>query len=100
MNLQIWMENYDLQIVLDEKQAIWYLVKYASKADNYSTDMSEILQYLVPLIQDTEQSEGVAKNEVPVGRQADNISGPNIIRKLYLKSVGIRNKTQQGIFPS
>ena len=49
------MENCDLQIVLDEEQAIRYLVKYASKAEKYSTDVSEILQYLVPLDRNAEQ---------------------------------------------
>ena len=30
-HLQSWMENCDLQVVLDEEQYIRYLVKYASK---------------------------------------------------------------------
>ena len=43
MHLLSWMANCDLQIVLGEEQAIWYLVQYASKAEKLSTDMSEIL---------------------------------------------------------
>ena len=58
MNIQIWMANCDLNIVLDEEQAIQYFVKYASKAEKPSTDMIEILRYLVLLNQDTEQPEG------------------------------------------
>ena len=49
------MANCDLQIVLDEEQAIMYLVKYVSKAEKYSIYMSEILKSLVPFNQDTEQ---------------------------------------------
>ena len=45
-----------------------------------------------------EQSERGAENEVPVGGQTDDIAGPNIIRKLSLKYVCIRNKTQKEIF--
>ena len=52
------MANCDLKIVLDEEQAIQYFVKYASKAEKPSTDMIEILRYLVLLNQDTEQPEG------------------------------------------
>ena len=58
IHLNSWMENCDFQIVLDKDQTIWYLVNYASKAETYSTEMSEILQYLVPLIINSGQSEG------------------------------------------
>ena len=58
IHLNSWMGNCDFQIVLDKDQTIWYLVNYASKAETYSTNMSEILQSLVPLIINSEQSEG------------------------------------------
>ena len=32
---KIWMENCDLQIVLDKKQDISYLVKYTSETEKY-----------------------------------------------------------------
>ena len=98
MHLQSWMANCDLQIVLDEEQAVLYLVKYASKGEKSSTDMSDILQSLVPLNENVEQSDGEADESIPVGGQVDDIAGPTIIRKVALKSVGIRNKTQQEIF--
>ena len=34
MHLHIWIANCDLNIALDEKEAIRYLVKYASKAES------------------------------------------------------------------
>ena len=34
LHLQSWMVNCNVQIILDEEQVIWYLVKYASKAEN------------------------------------------------------------------
>ena len=42
MHLLSWMENCDLQVVLDEEQAIQYLVKYASKTETLSHHMTDI----------------------------------------------------------
>ena len=41
------MENCDLQIVLDEEQAIRYLVKYSSKPEQSSNHMYDIMQSLL-----------------------------------------------------
>ena len=46
MYFQICMENCDLQIVIDEKQAIHYLVKYASNPEQISYHMNDIIQSL------------------------------------------------------
>ena len=95
MNLHSWIENCDVQIILNEEQAIQYLVNYASKSEKSFMDMSEIIQYLAPININAEQSEGDNKNAVPMGGQDDNISGPTIIRIVALNYSGIRNKTQQ-----
>ena len=44
MHLQICMEEWDLQIVLDEEQAIRCLVKYAFKPDHSSHHMNDLMQ--------------------------------------------------------
>ena len=43
----MWMEKCDLKIVLDEEQAIRYLVKYASNPEQSSHHMNEIMQSLL-----------------------------------------------------
>ena len=39
MLLMGWMENCDLQVVIDEEQAIRYLVNYTSKIENHDTTL-------------------------------------------------------------
>ena len=74
------------------------MVKYASKYEKSSTDMSKILQSLVPINKSFEKLERYNKNEVPVCEKADDTLGPTIIRKLDLNYNFIYNKTQQEIF--
>ena len=48
MHLQSWMENRDLQFVLDEEQANQYLVKYAPKPEKSSHHMTDMICSLIP----------------------------------------------------
>ena len=50
MHLQSCVENRDLQVVLDEEQAILYLVKYASKPEKAPHHVTYMLCYLIPPI--------------------------------------------------
>ena len=54
MFLKIWLANCNLKIVLDEEQAIRYLVKYASKPEARSEDVNDLLLSLVPRNNETE----------------------------------------------
>ena len=98
IHLHSWMEIFDLKIVLDEEKSIRYLEKYTSKAEKYSTGMSDIIQYLIPINRNAEQSERDNNNEVPVGGRADDISEPTIIHEVSLKYVDTHNKIQQEMF--
>ena len=49
------MEKCDLQIVLDEEQAIHYLVEYASNPEQSSHHMNDIIQ---PLLQNQTGNDG------------------------------------------
>ena len=51
----MWMEKCDLKIVLDEEQAIRYLVKYASNPEQSSHHMNDIIQ---PLLQNQTGNDG------------------------------------------
>ena len=58
-HLQYWMANCDPQVVLDEKQVIQYLVKYASKPGKRSTSINNIIQTMLPSYEnDVEKSKG------------------------------------------
>ena len=37
-----------MQIVLDEEQAIWYLVKYASKPEKRCKSINQLIRSLIP----------------------------------------------------
>ena len=99
--LQIWMENCDLKIVLDEEQAIQQLMKYASKREQISHHMNEIMQSLLqnqPGNDGEDSPEEESKDEKP--EPTDDTMGRTLIRKLAMKSIGIRNKSQQEIMHS
>ena len=54
MFLKIWLANCNLKIVLDEEQAIRYLVKYASRPEARSEGVNDLLLSLVSRINKTE----------------------------------------------
>ena len=47
MFLKSWLAKCNLKIVLDEEQAIRYLMKYASKPEARSEDVNGLLRSLV-----------------------------------------------------
>ena len=47
MFLKSWLANCNLKIVLDEEQAIRYLMKYASNPEARSEDVNDLLRSLV-----------------------------------------------------
>ena len=48
MFFKICLTTCDLQIVLDEEQAIRYFMKYASNPEARSEDVNDLLRSLVP----------------------------------------------------
>ena len=101
MHLQSWMANCDLQIVLDEEQAIRYMVKYASKPEKSSHHMNDIMQSILQSRNENDtdnNDEEESKEERP--EPADDVTGQTLIRKVAMKSVGVRNKSQQEIMHS
>ena len=94
MHLQRWMEICDPKIVLDEEQAIRYLVKYASKPERSSHHINDIMQ---PLLQNQTENDGEdAQEEEPKYEQhepTDDPMGKTLTPKVAMKSVGICNKS-------
>jgi len=89
-----------LQILLDEEQAIRYLVKYASKPEKSSHHVSELLRSLVPNNVSVDDRENDAADEESIEEETPSttaVSGPTLIRRVALKSVGERNKSKQEV---
>ena len=80
----------------DEEQAIRYLVKYASKAEKSSHHMREITQSLIQ----NQGNDGEEKSNDQQPEPTDDPMGRTLIRKVAMKSVGVRNKSQQEIMHS
>ena len=101
-HLQSWFANCDMQIVLDEEQAIQYLVKYASKPEKRCTSINELIKSILPSrLESNEESkddneESTENNERESGNTC-SITGLKLIRQIALRSIGERNKSQQEI---
>ena len=93
MHLRSWLANCDLQIVLDEEQAIRYLVKYASKAETRSVNMNSLIRDLIPQSSSTE-------SQPNLDPQPPTAEGMTLVRRIALRSVGQRDKSKQEVMHS
>lgn len=101
-HLQSWFANCDMQIVLDEEQAIRYLVKYASKPEKRCNSINELIKSILPshLERNEESKEDNEESKENDQREVENtcsITGSKLIQQIALRSIGERNKSQQEI---
>ena len=93
MHLRSWLANCDLQIVLDEEQAIKYLVKYASKAEKSSSNLNSLLGDLTRHTSTT----GSPTNS---GQLPATTEGSALMRRIAIRSIGNRDKSKQEVMHS
>ena len=93
MFFKICLTTCDLQIVLDEEQAIRYLVKYASAQEACSENLNKLLLSRVPFNNKTEEE----LKEQPHQELYLPVSGPTLIIKIAIHSLGKQYSPKQDI---
>ena len=71
-------------IVLDEEQAVCYLVKYAPKPEAHSENVNGLIRSRVPCNNKTEEE----SKEKPHQEVSLTVPGPTLIRKITIRSLG------------
>ena len=83
-HLQSWFANCDIQIVLDEEQAIRYLVKYASKPEKRCNSINELIKSILPSRLETveeskDDNEESKENDQRESENTCSVSGSKLI---------------------
>ena len=95
------MANCGLQVVLDEEQAIQYLVKYYSKPGKWSTSINGPIQTMLSAhynsVKEYTGKEYKSEEESREPQNSPPASGTTLIFLVALHSIGQRNKNQQEI---
>ena len=95
-HLNSWYANCDMQIVLDEEQALRYLVKYASKPETRAEHGSNLLK---TILNQNKRRNDVAADQEQKGESHDATerSAASLIRQLAIRSIGERDKSHQEV---
>ncbi|HEY0652265.1 MAG TPA: AAA family ATPase, partial [Chryseosolibacter sp.] len=104
MLLCTWKANCDMQLVLDEEMAIKYMVKYASKPEQRSSQATSLIGQVVNTNWGMSTNNNGTQEPSLEGNtqsQSENslrqISAATMIRQVAMKSIGNRDRSQQEI---